>query len=192
MSSIHQGPRPLSEGDNQALALDRTTTTRLQSIAYIIVVLCVGWFAGPTHAMQPLDNPNNVQQPGEWSIERLARQLVGSDRSERIFALNELSRLTRISLRQAQGREGRITTDEANSTLAALDELAVPSCELGLDFPELTAGCARILGMLESSPSLPHLQRRQTTETRPRQLKEIEKAIQRITAAQTASDGAHP
>ena len=162
---------------------------------FVLVMFALfGWIghSQATYAMQPLDNPNNVQQPGEWSIERLSRQLVGSDRSERIFALNELSRLTRVALRQSQGREGRITTDEANSTLAALDELAVPSCELGLDFPELTAGCARILGMLESTNSLPHLQRRLTTETRPRQVKELEKAVQRITSGSPLPVGGQP
>ena len=116
---------------------------------------------GLAHAQSTMGGPSTgpASKPmGDLSIRHLSLDLLESDRSERIFAVRELNRLARSSLKLADGPLRRDSTDEALSTLAGLDDLAAPSCIQALRFPELVAGCALLLGRLETQAALAPLQ----------------------------------
>jgi hypothetical protein len=132
---------------------------------------------------------------GDLSIRQLSLDLLESDRSERIFAVRELNRLARSNLRLAEGPLQRDSTAEALSTLSGLDELAAPACILGLRHPELVAGCALLLGRLETAAALGPLRAAAQVEPRARSQRALAQAIADIEQAvaeeraQQAKDG---
>lgn len=146
-------------------------------------VLAMRLLIGAASAQSPLGGPSTGpggRPMGELSIHGLSRDLLESDRSERIFAIRELNRVARANLRLADGKIGREQTDEALSTLAGLDDLAAPACIQALRFPELVAGCATLLGRLETQAARGPLEQALLTETRRRPRRALEEAIEKI------------
>lgn len=134
-------------------------------------------------AQSPLGGPSTgpgSRPAGDLSIHGLSRDLLESDRSERIFAIRELNRVARTSLRRAEGRPGSEQTDDALSTLAALDDLAAPACIQALRHPELVAGCALLLGRLETQAARAPLEQALAAEARRRPRAALLDAIEKI------------
>jgi hypothetical protein len=146
-------------------------------------VLALSLLLAAPSAQNPMGGPSTgpgSRPMGALSIHGLSRDLLESDRSERIFAIRELNRVARSNLRQAEGKVGREQTDEALSTLAGLDDLAAPACIQALRFPELVSGCATLLGRLETQAARGPLEQALLTETRRRPRRAIEEAIEKI------------
>lgn len=161
----------------------------------LILVWSSGVWSSGAWAQGTLGGPSTgpgSRPMGELSIRQLSLDLLESDRSERIFAVRELNRLARSNLRLAEGPLQRDSTAEALSTLSGLDELAAPACVIALRHPELVAGCALLLGRLETAAALGPLRAAAATEARPRSQRALAEAIAAIEAAIAAEAAAAP
>lgn len=142
------------------------------------LALCVlAWAPLTANATGPL---HGIPIQQDQSIERYANDLIGDDKSDRLFA----ARVLRNRVREAWRLAGRAGTDlrviEARQTLSHFDTLVAPRCIRQLDVANTRRACASILGMLETEAALPALRKAANSTTNRAEARVIRTAIRRI------------
>jgi len=143
--------------------------------------LVMGLISNPAWANE-LIHPGHAQE--DVSLERFARDLVGQNPHDRLFAARVIRTRVREAWRWAGGATDHFRTIEARQTLSTFDVLIVPRCTHQLSVANLLRPCAQILGMLESNAALPALLEANKSARLRRDKRAVERAIDRIRAAQ--------
>ena len=139
-----------------------------------------------THALAA--GPSHIGDAPPMKLEEYVSDLTADRRSDRLFAVRELRRRARHAERVSQSTPGTLRQLEARHELAFFAREVAPRCIEELNhYAELRAPCSEILGILESSASLPALQEARRLETRRWALRRIEYSITRIQASEAVS-----
>ncbi len=92
-----------------------------------------------------------VSDPHPDSMEGLLRELRGTDRSRRRFAIREFNHIARVARKREFGPLERDSTMSALQQLAYLDDYVAEACIAHLRNDIEVRGCARLLGHLETT-----------------------------------------
>ena len=128
-----------------------------------------------------------MADPRPDSLQGLVRDLRGSDRSRRTFAIRELNRIARVSRKHEFGPLTSEATVDALQNLEFLDDHAAEACIQLLSEDLEVGGCARLLGYLETAAGVPALQAARTRTERKADLRRIDRTLAILTAAQKES-----
>ncbi|HCH66669.1 MAG: hypothetical protein CL927_13020 [Deltaproteobacteria bacterium] len=101
------------------------------------------------------DARSRMSDPRPDSMEALVKDLQGTDRSRRRFAIRELNRIARVSRKHEFGSLESDSTLDALQKLELLDDFAADVCIQNLAKDVEVRGCARLLGYLETATAEP-------------------------------------
>ena len=128
-----------------------------------------------------------MADPRPNSLEGLVRDLDGSDRSRRTFAIRELNRIARISRKHEFGPLTSEATVDALQNLEFLDAHAADVCIQHLHGDVEVRGCARLLGYLETAAGTPALQAARARTDRKATIRRIDRTLAILAAAKQES-----
>ena len=123
------------------------------------------------------DPRGRMADPRPDSLEGLVRDLAGSDRSRRTFAIRELNRIARISRKHEFGPLTSEATIDALQNLEFLDQHAANVCIQHLRLDVEVRGCARLLGYLETAAGKTALQAARTRTDRKATIRRIDRTL---------------
>lgn len=133
------------------------------------------------------DPRGRMADPRPDSLQGLVRDLQGSDRSRRTFAIRELNRIARVSRKHEFGPLTSEATVDALQNLEFLDDHAADACIKLLSEDLEVGGCARLLGYLETAAAAPALQAARAGTERKLELRRIDRTLAILAAAQQES-----
>lgn len=133
------------------------------------------------------DPRGRMADPRPDSLEGLVRDLEGSDRSRRTFAIRELNRIARVSRKHEFGPLTSEATIDALQNLEFLDQYAADVCIEHLRLDVEVRGCARLLGYLETAASKPALQAARTRTERKATIRRIDRTLAILATANEES-----
>jgi hypothetical protein len=97
-------------------------------------------------------------QPVDTSNDRYVHDLLGQDKSDRLYAARTLRSRLKVALRDADSREGTLRQIDAIAALDDFEMLVAPACVTALETRNVSHHCAWILGRLAYQPAAPELQ----------------------------------
>jgi hypothetical protein len=117
-------------------------------ISVLFVLLSLG-------ASALASGPNiHSQRPQDTSNTKYANDLVGADKSDRLYAAQVLLRRVKTAWKTSVKEGDSIQVLEARQALSEFDQSVAPRCLRMLSTANTAKPCIRILGMLETKAAL--------------------------------------
>ena len=121
---------------------------------------------------------SNPMIHNDVSIDRYASDLVGKDKSDRLYAARHLrSELRSVIKTSERAPEDTLTFDELMAKLDDYDTIVAPACMKALKVENTRTACVDIIGMLEFKPALPYLMALLDEEPSSRLERKLQKAV---------------
>lgn len=126
--------------------------SRCGALAALLLLLPV--LLGSGSRMQQARSPQLV----DTSNDRYIQDLLGQDKSDRLYAARTLRSRLRVALGDYDRREGTMRQLDAEAALDDFDRLVAPACIEALQLRNVSHHCAWILGALAYQPAVPILE----------------------------------
>jgi hypothetical protein len=127
---------------------------RLGLLGSLMMMVALPVLLGSGSRLQQARSP----QPVDTSNERYVHDLLGQDKSDRLYAARTLRSRLRVALRDAESREGTLRQLDAIAALDDFDELVAPACAQALELRNVAHHCAWMIGRLGYEPAIPILE----------------------------------
>ncbi len=154
-------------------------TSALRAASLLGLLVCAAPFsAGWALAAEPEMNDAAPAQAQKTTAELLS-DLSGDNASDRLYAARALrSMLAHAQHAVTHAPEGSLARDDGLATLDELEQRLPDQCSAALQFKNVVALSAEMLGMLNHRAALPAVQAAAATETR----KGVKRRVDRVVA----------